>query len=81
MKHLRSLFWDADWSKVDPEKHKKFIIERVLELGDQNAVDWLFSTYSKAEIGRVLKTSRNISVKSANYWSIILKDRLKEHHV
>ncbi|MBM3284468.1 MAG: hypothetical protein FJY81_01185 [Candidatus Aminicenantes bacterium] len=81
MKHLRSLFWDADWTAIDPKKHKKYIIERVLELGDQNAVKWLFSTYSNAEIERVLKTSRNISVKSANYWSIILEARLKKHHV
>ncbi len=81
MEHLKSLFWDADWSKIDPKKHKKFIIERVLELGDQNAVSWLFSTYPKVEIERVLNTSRNISVKSANYWSIILKARIKKPHV
>lgn len=81
MKPLRALLWDTDWSKVDPEKHKKFIIERILELGDQNAVDWLFSTYSNQEIERVLKASRNISIKSANYWSIVLKARLKKRHV
>jgi len=75
MKPLRPLFWDIDWSKIDLEKHKTYVIERVLELGDPEAVGWLFSVYSDAEIKRVLETSRNISAKSANYWTIILEAR------
>lgn len=81
MKGLRPLFWDADWSKIDLKKHKTYVIERILELGDVDAVRWLFSAYSDAEIRTVLKTSRNISAKSTNYWSIILKDRQKSSHV
>jgi hypothetical protein len=54
----RALFWDT---------------ERMLELGDDKAVKWLFSTYSRAEIKEVLATSRRISRKSANYWSLVLK--------
>jgi len=81
MKVLKPLFWDADWSKIDLEKHKTYVIERVLELGDPDAVRWLFSVYSDAEIKSVLETSRNISTKSVNYWTIILKSRQKSSHV
>lgn len=77
MKALGPFFWDTDWSKIDLKKHRVYIIERILELGDPAAVRWLFSTYSDAELKRVVKTSRNISAKSANYWTIILKAREK----
>ncbi|MBN2051219.1 MAG: hypothetical protein JW760_12275 [Spirochaetales bacterium] len=33
------LFWDTARDSVDPEKHLRWILERVLELGDYN--DWV----------------------------------------
>jgi hypothetical protein len=32
---LRKLFWDANIETLDTEKHKVYIIERVLEFGDR----------------------------------------------
>ena len=66
-------FWDTDSSRLDLRKNKDYIIERILELGDEKAVKWLFSNYSRNEIRRVLAASRRISRKSANYWSLVLK--------
>lgn len=65
-------FWDADLSKLDLEKNKEAIIERILELGDEKAVRWLFSTYSLVEIKSVAEESRGLSAKSRNFWRIIL---------
>jgi hypothetical protein len=67
------LFWDTDPSRLDLQQNKDYIIERILELGDEKAVRWLFSNYSRNEIRRVLAASRRISRKSANYWSLMLK--------
>ena len=65
-------FWDADLSKLDLEKNKDAIIERILELGDEKAVRWLFSAYSLIEIKSIAKESRGLSAKSRNFWRIIL---------
>lgn len=67
------LFWDTDSSRLDLEQNKEYIIERVLELGDENAVSWLVSRYRRSEIKKVLGSSRRISRKSANYWSLVLR--------
>lgn len=68
----RGLFWDTAPDRLDLKKNKDFIIERVLELGDEKAVKWLFSKYSRGEIKEVLSRSRRISRKSSQYWSLML---------
>jgi hypothetical protein len=70
---LKPFFWDTDVSKLDLQKHKKYIIERILEYGDIKEVRWLFSNFEKEDIVEVLKKSRRISVKTGNYFYIILK--------
>jgi hypothetical protein len=75
MRHLQSLFWETDWSRIDLQKNKRYVIERILELGDREAVDWLFSTYSQDEIRQVLKSGRNLSAKSKTYWAIVMDGR------
>ncbi|HCS49953.1 MAG TPA: hypothetical protein DIW61_17580 [Candidatus Aminicenantes bacterium] len=67
------LFWDTDSSRLDLQQNKEYIIERVLELGDEKAVSWLVSRYPRSEIKKVLAASRRISRKSANYWSLVLR--------
>ena len=73
--HLRPFFWETDLSKINIEENKQYIIERILELGDKDAVQWLFSNFSQDEIKKTLKESRRISKKSLNFWSIILEDQ------
>jgi len=73
--HLRPFFWETDLSKINVEKNKQYIIERILELGDMDAVQWLFSNFSLGEIKKTLEKSKSISKKSLNFWSIILEDQ------
>lgn len=69
---VRRYFWDADFNKLDLKRHKKYIIERILELGDDAAAKWLFKQFSKDDILDALGRSRKISKKSSNYWRLIL---------
>ncbi len=73
--YLRPFFWEIDLSKIDIEKNKQYIIERILELGDSEAVQWLFSNVSLRDIKKTLEKSRRISKKSKNFWSIFLEDQ------
>lgn len=71
-KNLYPFFWDIDPTHLDIRKYKDYIIERLLELGDEKAVQWLFINYSEKEIRKVLHNSRSLSAKSRRFWEIIL---------
>ncbi|MEW6448611.1 MAG: hypothetical protein AB1426_11070 [Bacillota bacterium] len=71
---LRPLFWDANIQTLDTAKHKTYIIERVLEFGDEEAYRWLFGTYTSREIIAVVKSSRRLSrptaMMMANFYNL-----------
>jgi hypothetical protein len=64
-KKFKSIFWDTNLDSLDAEKHKRYIIERILEFGDEEAYRWMFTNYSSEEIIEVVKKSRRISRKTA----------------
>ena len=71
--HLDSpLFWDVDKTKLDKSIHKAFIIERVLQYGLPEDVLWLLNTYSEDDLIAVVKKSKNVDRKTANFWTIHL---------
>lgn len=71
---LRRYFWDTDFSALDTEKDKRFIIERILELGDEAAVAWMKKEFKKQELFEVLRKARSISKKSRHFWDLVLKN-------
>ena len=71
-KNLYPFFWDIDPTHLDIRKYKDYIIERLLELGDEKAVQWLFMNYTEREIRKVLFKSRSLSVKSRRFWKLFL---------
>lgn len=70
---IHYMFWDVDISKLDKEKHKRFIIERVLKFGKPEGIRWLLQKYADTDIIETVKTSRNIDRKTANYWALHYK--------
>lgn len=70
---LKPFFWDIDLARIDTSENMEFVIERILELGDENAVGWLFSFFPETQIKEVLSKSRRISAKSRNFWHFILE--------
>ena len=76
MKFRQALFWDTDPRRIDPRKHARYIIERVLELGEPGEVAWVLGRYSKREIRKVMALPRaQISPRSKALWSLLLKKR------
>jgi len=69
--NLQTLFWDTDPDTLDPTAYPDYTIFRVLEYGDEPAVEWLRQTFPEAEIRRVLCTERRLSRKSANFWALV----------
>ncbi|OGM90747.1 hypothetical protein A2755_03055 [Candidatus Wolfebacteria bacterium RIFCSPHIGHO2_01_FULL_48_22] len=74
VKFRQSLFWDVDPKTIDPKKHARYIIERILELGNDREVRWAFHRYPKRIIRDVLFLPRvQLRGKSKALWSLVLK--------
>lgn len=71
-KFLKKYFWDTDFRKLNKKDHSYFIVERILEHGDEKAIKWMRHNFGLAEIRAVLTSSRNLSSRSANFWQLIL---------
>ncbi|MGB9720039.1 MAG: DUF6922 domain-containing protein [bacterium] len=71
-KFLKKYFWDTNLEDLDFKKYRIYILKRILEYGDEKAVAWLWKNFKKSEVRKVLINSRGFSLKSANYWAIIL---------
>jgi hypothetical protein len=65
---FRPLFWDTSLSKIHIKRNARYIIERVLEFGNMDAVKWLQKVYPFQTIIDVLNMSRIITEKSRNFW-------------
>lgn len=66
---LKKYFWDTDFDKLDARAHKTYIIERLMEFGDEEAVRFLKENYSEEELRETLKASRGLSRRSASFWA------------
>ena len=67
---LRYLFWDTDFKKIHIKRNARYIIERILEFGDMNSLEWLQRVYPISTIIDVIFLSRVISEKSRNFWML-----------
>lgn len=54
-KFRESLFWDTSIEKIDSIKHKRAIIQRVLERGNKEEIEELVSYYGLAEIRKEIQ--------------------------
>lgn len=69
---LKPLFWDTLIENIRLPIHQRYIIERILEYGDDQAIKWLKSTFAASKIALTVQTSRQISHKTANLWGLVL---------
>lgn len=83
---LKKYFWDVDFTKLDLDKFRLFILKRIFEYGDEKAVRWMGKNFSRDEISNLLYSIR-IDPKSANFWALILDIKkenvlcLKKHYL
>lgn len=67
---LTALFWDVDPSRIDLKRNARYVIERVLEMGGLEALDWLQRIYPTRLLIEMCEVSRKISEKSRLFWRI-----------
>ncbi|MFH1563304.1 MAG: hypothetical protein ABIF11_07825 [Nitrospirota bacterium] len=71
-KYLSKYFWDVEFEKIDLQKRRVYILRRILEYGDRQAVAWMWKNFKESEIKDALSNYRGYSQKSANFWAVIL---------
>jgi len=67
-KELYKFFWEHNPAKFNEDTYWYFTIERLLEHGNDQAIRWVLGHYPQEKIIEVIKSSRSISKKTANFW-------------
>lgn len=67
----KSLFWDTDVSKLDTQKHAKYIIERIMDFGNEDEARWMRKYYPKPLLAEVVKKSRVLGSSSRTLWTLL----------
>ena len=65
---IRRFFWDIDFDTLDFDQNREYIIARILEYGDPEAIHWMFAKFSKRKILETLKTYREFSPRTVYFW-------------
>jgi hypothetical protein len=67
---LRKYFWDVDWKELTSGagSFDDFIICRVADKGDVEAVRWLTGLFSAKRIRDAVAGSRAVSEKTRRFW-------------
>ncbi len=75
MKFRQALFWDTDPKKIDTKKNAQYIVERVLDLGNDKEVKWLWNFYDKGFLKKIVEKSRCLRPRTKNLWMLMLKNK------
>jgi hypothetical protein len=67
-------FWDVDVSSIDLERHKNFIIRRIMQSGDLGSIRWLRTKFGDESLRDwiVGHNARGLSPRQIRYWALIL---------
>ncbi len=68
MRFRQALFWDTKPSKIDAKKNAPYIIERILDFGNDKEVKWLYHFYDKPLLKKVVIKSRSLRPETKNLW-------------
>ncbi|MFZ5801276.1 MAG: DUF6922 domain-containing protein [Candidatus Omnitrophota bacterium] len=68
---LKKYFWDVEFKDIDLGAHSQDVLARLLEYGDEKAVNWMKRRFSKEQIEDILFHYRSVSPQSANFWAIV----------
>ena len=68
---IKKYFWGDNLEELTWTKHKKYIIQTLLDRGDADALRWLFTKTNRSELQQLLPLLK-LQSKSANFWQIYL---------
>ena len=73
-----NIFWDVQINKLDPEKSKRLIVERVFSLGTVREIKKILNYYGKEQVITTLKEVNYLDPKTLNFVAKLFNIPLKE---
>ena len=70
---LHRFFWDINIKKLDPKNKPHFVINRLLDKGNVEAVKWVRENYTKNQIKETFTHIRDFNPKVGRFWALFLK--------
>ena len=70
-KQFYKYFWDTDPATIDVENKAAYVITRLLQWGRVEELKWLKQNYGLEALKVVVRRSRELSAKHANFYSLI----------
>ena len=64
-------FWDVDLSRLDAEKSKRLIIERVVNLGNLDEIRFISEYWGDGEIKEIICNLNFLDPKTLNFVSLL----------
>lgn len=66
------LLWDVDPEQIDLDRHRDYVMERVMSRGGWTSMCWLRQTYPLEEIGSFLvRKGSRLAPRELAYWALI----------
>ncbi|MEK7500670.1 MAG: hypothetical protein AAB642_00915 [Patescibacteria group bacterium] len=75
MKFRQTLFWDTNPKKIDTKKNAQYIIERILDFGNDKEVRWLYNFYRRSLLKKIIAKSRSLMPETKNLWMLLLESK------
>ena len=73
MKLRQTLFWDTDPDKIDLQKNARYVIERVMDFGNDEEARWIWNYYDKSLLRDVAEKSRDLRPRTKSLWTLLLQ--------
>ncbi len=71
----QTLFWDVNPKIIDAKKNAQYVIERILDFGNDEEVKWLYHFYDKSLLKNVVAKSRSLMPETKNLWMLLLENK------
>lgn len=73
IKFRQELFWDVNPKSIHPQRHARYIIERILDFGNDKEVRWMVQYYPRELIADVVKRSRVLHAQTRSLWQLLMR--------
>ena len=69
-----NLFWDADPADLDYDRHRRYVVQRVLERGTVSDLGQIFRLYSMQGVVETAKTLRALEPRALSFVACIANE-------
>jgi hypothetical protein len=71
-REVAKLFWETEPASVDLERHRDYVMERVMARGGWEAMRWLRGTFSRELLADFLvRKGLRLAPRERAYWAIV----------